>query len=79
MLIYFEKEHVLISTTEILSVEYVEENSIPCLHFTGGSKSRHDYVDIIFKYKEEALSTLHFIAYEYSKNPRQILTIHTDK
>ena len=79
MLIYFEREHVLINTQKIISLEYVEENSIPYLHFTGESRTRHDYVDIIFNSKEEALSTLHYIAYEYNNNPRQILTIVTEK
>ena len=77
MLIYFEKQRVLVNTNEIFSIEYIEENSIPCLHFAG-SGSRFAYIDIIFNYKEEALSTLEFISYEYAKNPRQILVIHTE-
>jgi len=77
MLIYFKKEEVVINTENIFTIQY-SDAVVPHLHFSGCGTC-DNFIDVLFNTKAEALSILHFIAYEYDKDPKQILTIHTDK
>lgn len=79
MLIYFEKQKVAINMQNVVSIKYDHDKWFNHYLRFYGRGMRETYIDIPFDAKEEALSTLNLIVYEYGNNPHRIMTIHTDE